>query len=108
MVQAHFLYDFIETLDAPISVTGDFNYDERTSEVYKYFTAGILADSKYLAKDVYAAPTFHGFKGIDAIIDFCYVSRDAYEVSDYRVIDARFDGEHPSDHHPVVATICKK
>ena len=45
MVQAHFLYDFIETLDAPVSVTGDFNYDERTSEVYKYFTAGLLSDA---------------------------------------------------------------
>ena len=89
-------------------VTGDFNYDERTSEVYKYFTAGVLADSKYLAKDLYAAPTFHGFKNLDAIIDFCYVSRDAYEVADYRVIDALFDGEHPSDHNPVVVTICKK
>ena len=108
MVQAHFLYDFIEGLDAPVSVTGDFNYDERTSEVYKYFTAGVLADSKYLAKDRYAAPTFHGYKNIDAIIDFCYVTRDAYDVEDYRVIDRLFDGEHPSDHNPVVVTICKK
>ena len=108
MIQAHYLYDFIEGLDAPVSVTGDFNYDERTSEVYKYFTAGVIADAKYLAKEQYAAPTFHGFNNLDAIIDFCYVSRDAYEVSEYRVIDTLFDGEHPSDHNPVVVTLCKK
>ena len=108
MVQAQYLYAFIETLDAPVTVTGDFNYDERTSEVYKYFTAGKLADSKYLAADVYAAPTFHGYHNVDAIIDFCYVSRADYAVSDYRVIDTLIDGEHPSDHNPVVVTVCKK
>ena len=105
MVQAHYLYAFIETLDAPVTVTGDFNYEERTSEVYKYFTSGLLADSKYLAKNAYATATFHVYKEYDAIIDYCYVSRDAYTVEEYRVIDALYDGEHPSDHNPVLVTV---
>ena len=105
MIQARHLYNFIAALDAPVTVTGDFNYEERTSAVYRYFTAGVLADAKYLAKDLYAAATFHGYRELDWIIDYCYLTRNAYTVENYRVIDARIDGEHPSDHNPVVVVV---
>ena len=105
LLQAHYLDKFINTLDLPVTVTGDFNCDEGTSTTYKFFTSGKIADSKFLAKDTVSAPTFHGYKNLEIIIDFCFVSRDAYTVDSYRVIDTLYDGEHPSDHNPVLVTL---
>ncbi len=104
MKQARFLYDFIETIEEPVSVSGDFNYEESASEVYKYFISGKLSDAKYLAKTRHAAPTFHGYKELKNIIDYIYVTSNGFEVKEYRVVDELFDGEHPSDHNPVVIT----
>ena len=108
MIQAHYLYAFVESLDAPVTVTGDFNYEETTSEVYRYFTSGILADSKYLAKCAYKVPTFHGYNGQHGIIDYCYLTRSAFDVEDYRVLDKPVNGALPSDHNPVLVTVSKR
>ncbi len=105
MIQAKYLYTFLESLDSPVTVTGDFNFEETTSNVYRYLTSGMLADTKYLAKDAYKAPTFHGYKGLDAVIDYCFCERGAYDVADYRILDTPIDGKFPSDHHPVLVTL---
>ncbi|MCQ2432502.1 MAG: endonuclease/exonuclease/phosphatase family protein [Clostridia bacterium] len=108
VIQAKYLHEFLETLDAPFSVTGDFNCEEGTSPSYQSFTASLIEDSKMKAEQKYAAPTFHGYHDLKAIIDFCFIRRGDYTVEDYRVLDELIDGEHPSDHNPVLVTLCRK
>ncbi len=105
VLQAHYLDDFMKTLDLPLTVTGDFNCAEGTSPTYKFFTSGKVADAKLLAKTQHAAPTFHNYTDLEIYIDFCFLSKEAYTVADYSVIDTLYDGAHPSDHNPVTVII---
>ncbi len=106
-VQAHLLHRFAEKMGAhmPVTVTGDFNCEENESAVYRYMTEDRFADAKAEAATVYAASTFHGYENFVSVIDYCFVQRDAFTVSEYKVIDELFDGEHPSDHNPILVTL---
>ncbi len=105
LLQAHYLDEFVKTCSLPITVTGDFNCQESVSPTYKFMTSGKLSDAKTVSATVYAASTFHNYSELYSVIDFCYLTADQYTVDGYRVIDALYDGEHPSDHNPVLVTL---
>ncbi len=105
MVAAVHLCRFVRRLSAPVIVTGDFNFDEAISDVYRHITSQYLDDTKYLAKNVYKSETFQKYRFFSATLDYCFVSRGDFHVEEYRVIDKSADGIRPSDHNPILVTL---
>ena len=90
--------------EQPILITGDFN-SEYMHKPYAVLTANGFCDSAKIAR--VAQNTARTFLGdiktpvsFEKVIDFCFV-KGVKQVTLYRVITDKIDGEFPSDHLPV-------
>lgn len=84
----------------PIVLTGDFN-DEPSSNIYAMLSEK-LTDSSTLAEKTKKANTFHNYGAASTLLDYIFVSPNAFNISEYTVITDKENGILPSDHYPVV------
>ncbi len=106
--QAKILLDYAARIDGPVSITGDFNAEEKACPSYQAFVDAGYDDAKFLAPDTEDKQTWHGFKNANKVIDFCFVRRGDFDVRRYRVLDKQYDGTFPSDHNPVLVELALK
>ena len=97
----------------PSIVMGDFNASPSSCAV-RYLRQYLNKNGTVHLQNIYdvigemTGNTYHGFKGkLKANakpIDYIFVS-DEFEVVDAKVDTSSFDGQYPSDHFPIVATL---
>jgi endonuclease/exonuclease/phosphatase family protein len=96
------LMDFVDNYrDYPIVLTGDFN-SKPDSAVYKVVLGREFLDSAKAANVKYEAATFTNYGASESIIDYVFVSKNGFEVEEYRVCNEKINSNFPSDHHPVL------
>ena len=94
--------DFVDNYrDYPIVLTGDFN-SKPDSAVYKVVLGREFLDSAKAANVKYEAATFTNYGASESIIDYVFVSKNGFEVEEYRVCNEKINSNFPSDHHPVL------
>ncbi len=97
--QAQVLSDFLETLDGPVLLTGDFNAEEGTEE-YNIITQTGLVNTADTAEKRSYTETFTNFGSSAMVIDFIFTAGLSVRV--HEIHDDLWKGEYPSDHNPVV------
>ena len=97
--QAQVLAAFLETVEYPVLLTGDFNAEEGTAEYNVIVKTGVVNAADTAETRSYTE-TFTGFGSSSSVIDFVFVSGLAVRV--HEIHDERWEGEYPSDHNPVV------
>ena len=97
--------------DLPIIVTGDFNITN-ASQVYDTMIEKGYWDSRTVANTTTDQPTFnHGYADEDKvgapadILDYCFVTANAFFVTDYQVPTEKYNGMFTSDHYPIVIDV---
>ena len=97
----------------PIILTGDFNAPAKANKAYDIFTAkdygGDFSDTWFSASKRVGdnVATFHGYKPATpngAHIDWI-LSRNNVLATETSIITFQKDGQQPSDHFPVIATL---
>lgn len=99
------LMDLMKGLDYPTIFTGDLNFSEGSAN---YLTVTeTLDDSKYIAEKTMDSVTFHNYGSITwgVPIDFCFLSRGDFNVSEYKVDTEMVDGWYTSDHYAVLVDL---
>ncbi len=105
---------FNQTDPLPTILMGDFNA-KSNSRPLQILRNNLHSYSNVHLNDVYAAidahllsNTYHGFKAKEKAgaspIDYIFVS-DEFEVVDVRIQTDKVNGEFPSDHYPILATL---
>lgn len=97
--------------ELPVIVTGDFNAEAPANPVHAALTAADAFSDTWVETNE-AEPeigTFHGFEGVEAAeggarIDWI-LTRGAIETVDSDIITTELEGQYPSDHFPVTATL---
>lgn len=97
--------------DLPVIVTGDFNAEAATNPVHTALTAPAAFSDTWVETHE-AEPeigTFHNFLGPDeaagrARIDWI-LTRGPIETVEAEIVTNELDGQYPSDHFPVTATL---
>lgn len=95
--------------DAPVILTGDFNFSEKEEDYALLSTSETLKDAFHLA-EIRLAPrgTFNAFeidKNSDDRIDHIWLTSD-FKVQRYGILTETYgDGKFPSDHFPVVTDL---
>lgn len=95
--------------DAPVILSGDFNFDQSHPNYKLIANSGFLKDTYELAP-IRLAPngTFNQFNfnntDHDRRIDHIFVN-DQVEVSRYAILTGSYKGHFPSDHFPVVVEV---
>ncbi len=97
--QAQVLAAFLETVEYPILLTGDFNAEVDTPEYTVITQTGVVNTADAAEKRAYAN-TFTNFGSTGAVIDFIFVSGLTVRV--HEIHEDLWGGEYPSDHNPVV------
>lgn len=107
---AEMLSERVSASEYPAILTGDFNFDEKSSN-YPIITEK-LDDTKYIAETSLKYGTFHGYKDTDisekSPIDFCFVKKDCFIVHRYEVLHEKYDGKFTSDHYAVKVQLTLK
>ena len=90
----------------PVFATGDFNTSEGSASYNMIVAKDGISDSKYVAEKSMNAGTMRGDGDKDLTgrmpIDFCFVSDEQMDVSEYRVFSTYVDGVDLSDHNGLV------
>lgn len=97
--QYNVLVKLLSRLEQPMVLTGDFNVSSG-SEFYSQVLSVGLENAQTMTAQSDTAPTCG-----DAVIDFCFVDRDAIGVATYEVYDEAVNGIEPSDHNAIVVTL---
>lgn len=94
------------SLDMPVIVTGDMNFEKGT-QYYNIMTAAGLLDTQDAAENTMDGYTFHGFEETDPPehIDYIFVNDRISTVLTYKLVEDTFDGKYPSDHYPIYADL---
>lgn len=92
----------------PVILTGDFNADDR-DPLHAAIKGAGFADvwkSVNISTPMEESGTFHEFTGVTnrARIDFIYATPDL-KIMDSAIVRSSKDGNYPSDHFPVRATL---
>lgn len=96
--QASVLMNFTQEFkDMPVFITGDFNCVS-SEKTYKTVTDGGFYDAALIAPTSERQATF---PESGKVIDFCFCNEFVYPL-EYEVIDDKIDGQHPSDHCPIL------
>lgn len=86
--------------DIPALLMGDLNAKE-DSKTYNMATENFL-DAKYETENTSDAITFQGFgEAKGSRIDYIMISKNAFTVDEYQVVDKVYDGVPASDHNPI-------
>jgi endonuclease/exonuclease/phosphatase family metal-dependent hydrolase len=107
---AALILEKLRSLDTtlPIILTGDFNAKARANKTYDILIEGGFSDSWFAAtKRGTDVATFHGYKPATpggAHIDWI-LTRGAVQSHESEVITFEQNGQQPSDHFPVMATL---
>lgn len=88
--------------DTPLILTGDFNAEPGTETIAK--ANSLLVDARRAAKNSSDKTTFHGFKGLEADIDYIYLSKNV-ECESFEIIKKTDGRTFQSDHNGIVAEI---
>ncbi len=91
----------------PAVLMGDMNANEG-SPTYLAATKD-FADVRYETENTTDSATFQNWGEKSKIIDYFFVSKNAFNVTRFHVVTDTFDDAHPSDHNPLcVELILKK
>lgn len=90
----------------PAVLMGDMNASEG-SATYLAATED-FADARYETENTTDSGTFQNWGQKNKIIDYCFVSKDAFDVHSFAVVTETFDGAHPSDHNPLCVELTIK
>lgn len=94
--------------DLPLILTGDFNAESRANRAYDIFIEAGFRDAWFEASEQSGpdVASFHGYgtpvRG--AHIDWI-LTRGAVQSKSARLVDFRLNGQTPSDHFPVMASL---
>lgn len=95
---AQMVIDKALSLDMPVVVTGDMNFEKGTA-YYNTFVNASFRDSQDVAANTMDGPTYHGDP--TEHIDYVFVNDRITEVITYKLVEDQFDGQYPSDHYPI-------
>lgn len=89
----------------PSILMGDLNAQE-ASETYAAAMKS-FDDTKYLAKDTMDGATYQMWgQALDRdCIDYVLVSKNAFTVNQYKIVETTYDGIYPSDHFPLSVSL---
>lgn len=90
----------------PAVLIGDMNAKEGTP-TYLAATED-FADARYETDITTDACTFQNWGAQSKIIDYCFVSKDSFDVHSFDVVTETYDGAHPSDHNPLCVELTIK
>lgn len=90
----------------PAVLIGDMNAKEGTP-TYLAATED-FADARYETENTTDACTYQNWGAQSKIIDYCFISKDAFTVNRFHVVTDTFDGAHPSDHNPLCIDLTLK
>jgi endonuclease/exonuclease/phosphatase family metal-dependent hydrolase len=93
----------------PAVITGDFNFHENSAPYNEMAGEGIK-DAKYSAELSMSYGTFHKYGAIETIeqnspIDYIFYTGNDFKILEYKVLVNGSEGEHASDHYPVLVTL---
>ena len=88
--------------DMPLVLTGDFNARPDSDTLCK--ARSLLNDARDVAKVTTDEPTFHGFKGLESIIDYIFISNNI-KCNEFKVVKEKEGESFQSDHNGIVAEI---
>lgn len=96
--------DFIKEKfgDIPLILTGDFNASPDSATIKA--ADKLLTDARTAFGMEKFPATFHGFKGLDACIDYIYLSRDI-KCTDFETVIEKNGNTIQSDHYGIMATV---
>ncbi len=108
-----------ESDGVPVVVTGDFNAGEDSDPIQflkgsgpgpdggSPLSPGLVDTFRQVQPEAETVGTYNGFVGRDggAKIDYVFVRAGQFEVSDAAIDRTNRDGQYPSDHNPVTATL---
>ncbi len=93
--------------DLPIILTGDFNAPARANRTYDILIQAGFCDAWFAAPERSGKfASFHGYETpvVGAHIDWI-LTRGAVQSSAARLVEFQQNGQHPSDHFPIAATL---
>ena len=90
----------------PAILMGDMNAAEGTP-TYLAATENFV-DTRYETENTCDSGTFQNWGAKSVIIDYMFVSKDAFNVNSFHVVTDTFDGAHPSDHNPLSVSLTLK
>ena len=93
----------VSAMGLPAVFTADVNAEPDTLPA-RYLAAGGLTDLRGATDLTDTGPTFHGYGGADAVIDYVYANHYLRGAAEFKVIRDEYDGQYPSDHFAVAAT----
>ena len=99
---AQMVIDKALSLDMPVVVTGDMNFEKGTAYYNTFVNAG-FRDSQDAAANTMDGPTYHDDP--TEHIDYVFVNDRITEVITYKLVEDQFDGQYPSDHYPIYADL---
>ncbi len=105
-IQVAMIREQIERFEAmgyPVFATGDYNCDEGSASYKTMLESESIADSKHVADKTMNLGTYPSYGQYDVTvtkpIDFVFVTKNAMQVIEYKVIDEKPEGEYISDHN---------
>lgn len=111
--QVSVILDQIKSIagDYPVFLSGDFNFNQNSSNYAKIINGGLLVDS-YSTAEKNRSPnqsTFNGYdidRRSDSRIDHVFLTKCAdFKVKSYSIITDHFSGKFPSDHFPILIDV---
>lgn len=86
----------------PVIIMGDFNCKSSTA-AYKKITSANYVNAKSIASSSDSSVTYNSWgRNSGSVIDHCFLTKDMFTVSQYKVITTKMsNGYAPSDHYPV-------
>ncbi|MCL1952676.1 MAG: endonuclease/exonuclease/phosphatase family protein, partial [Oscillospiraceae bacterium] len=101
---ARLVADRINARSLPTVLTGDLNVTPGSTPT-QYLEAGGLIDLRKEALDSDTGGTFHGYRAGTGILDYIYANHYLRGAAQFKVIRDEYDGQYPSDHFAVSATL---
>lgn len=95
--------------ELPVIITGDFNAISRADPTYDVFLAAGFTDARFAASHRHgpAYDSFHGYQTPGRAGDHIdwILTRGTVAVESFGLVDVQLDGQCPSDHFPLSATV---
>lgn len=103
--QQEVLRTHLDAFPYPVVLTGDFNYNETSSTYVDMLSTTTthrkLVNSRVIASKKIVWPTYNGLGSSSMTLDYIFLTKDCFAVSNFSVLQRIYDGIYPSDHNAV-------